>query len=159
MLPRVTQKSRELVAREFDARGPDVCMTEIIRHLERHNSELLDIANKWSANFESPTKAMVAFGMFYRLLVPTPAGTGLLSALPRVTEETRRQLVREIDASGPTEFTLDAIAELEDFNPELLQMAHNFASGLGDYSRAMQGFALLHRALMLQSRTERGSLH
>lgn len=46
LLPRVTEKARELIAREFDARGPDACMADIIEHLERHNPELLDMAAK-----------------------------------------------------------------------------------------------------------------
>jgi len=60
---------------------------------------------------------------------------------------------------GPGNFTLDSIAELEQHNPELLQVAHNFASGLGNYLHAMQGFALLYKALIMQSRTERARLH
>ena len=40
-------------------------------------------------------------------------------------------LVAEIDEKGSEDFTREAIAELEKSNPELLQMAHNFASGVG----------------------------
>jgi hypothetical protein len=159
LLPRVTEKARELIAREFDARGPDACMAEIIEHLERHNPELLDMAAKWGADLENPAKAMLGFGMFYRLLNPAPPGTSVLTQLPRVSEETRARLVREIDEKGPGNFTLDAIAELEQHNPELLQVAHNFASGLGNYLHAMQGFALLYKSLIIQSRTERARLH
>jgi hypothetical protein len=159
LLPRVTEKARELIAREFDARGPDACMAEIIEHLERHNPELLDMAAKWGADLENPAKAMFGFGMFYRLLNPALPGTSVLSPLPRVSEETRARLVREIDEKGPGNFTLDAIAELEQHNPELLQMAHNFASGLENYLHAMQGFALLYKSLIIQSRTERAKLH
>jgi hypothetical protein len=159
LLPRVTEKTRELIAREFDARGPDACMAEIIEHLERHNPELLDMAAKWGADLENPAKAMLGFGMFYRLLNPAPPGTSALTPLPRVSEETRARLVREIDEKGPGNFTLDVIAELEQYNPELLQMAHNFASGLENYLRAMQGFALLYKSLIIQSRTERARLH
>lgn len=159
LLPRVTEKARELLAREFDARGPDVCMVEIVQHLEQHNPELLDMAAKWAADVGNPAKAMLGFGMFYRLLVPTPPGTGMLSPLPRVSEETRALLVREIDEKGPGDFTLDALRELEERNPELLQMAHNFASGLGNYLQAMQGFALVYKALVMQSRAERARLH
>ena len=159
LLPRVTEKARELIAREFDARGPDACMAEIIEHLERHNPELLDMAAKWGADLENPAKAMLGFGMFYRLLNPAPSGTSVLTPLPRVSEETRARLVREIDEKGPGNFTLDAIAELEQHNPELLQMAHNFASGLENYLHAMQGFALLYKSLIIQSRTERARLH
>jgi hypothetical protein len=159
LLPRVTEKARELIAREFDARGPDACMAEIIEHLERHNPELLHMAAKWGADLENPAKAMLGFGMFYRLLNPAPPGTSVLTSLPRVSEETRARLVREIDEKGPGNFTLDSIAELEQHNPELLQVAHNFASGLGNYLHAMQGFALLYKALIIQSRTERARLH
>ena len=159
LLPRVTEKARELLAREFDARGPDVCMVEIVQHLEQHNPELLDMAAKWAADVGNPAKAMLGFGMFYRLLIPTPPGTGMLSPLPRVSEETRALLVREINEKGPGDFTLDALRELEERNPELLQMAHNFASGLGNYLQAMQGFALVYKALVMQSRAERARLH
>lgn len=159
LLPRVTEKACELVAREFDARGPDVCMTEIIEHAEQHNPELLDMAAKWAADLGNPAKAMLGFAMFYRLLNPLPPGTGVLSPLPRVSEETRARLVREIDEKGPADFTLDVIAELEECNPELLQMAHNFASALENYLHAMQGFALVYRSLVMQSMTERTRLH
>ena len=159
MLPRVTEKSRELIAREFDARGPDVCMTEIVEHLRRHNPELLDMAAKWAADLDDPHKAMLGFGMFYRLLMPLPFGAGILTPLPRVSEETRARLVRDIDERGPEDFTLEAIAELEQRNPELLQMAHNFASRLENYLQAMQGFALLHRSLIVQSLAERAKPH
>ena len=159
LLPRVTEKARELVAREFDARGPDVCMAEIIGHLELHNPELLDMAAKWAGDLGNPEKAMLGFGMFYRLLMPAPPGIGVLTPLPRVSEETRARLVKEIDEKGAEEFTLDAVAELEARNPELLQMAHNFASGLGDYLPAMQGFALLYTSLAFQSAAERARPH
>ena len=158
-LPRVTEKARERLARDFDARGPDVCMTEILEHLQQHNPELLDMATRWAADLGNAEKAMVGFGMFYRLLAPTASSTGILSPLPRVSEETRAQLVREIDARGPSDFTLDAVADLETRNPELLQAAHNFALGTGNYLQAMQGFALVYRALAMQSRAERERPH
>jgi hypothetical protein len=158
-LPRVTEKARERVAREFDARGPDVCMTEILEQLQQHNPELLDIAARWATDLGNPEKAMVGFGMFYRLLVPTPPAAGILSPLPRVSEETRGQLVREIDEKGPADFTLGVIADLQMRNPELLQAAHNFASGTGNYLQAVQGFALVYRALVVQSRAERERPH
>jgi hypothetical protein len=53
----------------------------------------------------------------------------VLSPLPRVTEHTRRQLLKEIDEKGPFEFTRTAVAELGQSNPELLQAVHHFASG------------------------------
>jgi hypothetical protein len=159
VLPRVTEKARELLAREFDARGPDICMAEIAEHLEQHNPELLDMAMKWATDLANSDRAMLGFGMFYRLLMSAPLGMGAVSPLPRVTEQTRAQLVKEIDEKGSDEFTLGAIAELEERNPELLQTAHSFASELGNYLQAMQGFALLHRALLVQSRAERARPH
>jgi hypothetical protein len=62
----------------------------------------------------------------------------VLSPLPRVTKQTRRQLLKEIDEKGPFEFTRAAVAELEQSNPEPLQAVHHFASGLGNYLQAMQ---------------------
>jgi hypothetical protein len=158
-LPRVTERARESVAREFDDRGPDACMAEIIEHLDRHNPELLDIAGNCARDLGDPERAMLGFVMFYRLLIPAPSGNALLTPLPRVSEETRAMLVAEIDEEGPEDFTRQAIAELEESNPELLQMAHNFASRLGDYLHAMQGFALLYKALVVQSKSDRAKLH
>ena len=160
LLPRVTEKARELVAREFDTRGPDVCAKEIIEHLEKDNPELLNMAAKCAADPGSPARAMVGFAMFYRLLaVPTPGTAPILTPLPRVSAKTRAMLVAEIDQNGAEEFTRAAIAELEEGNPELLQMAHGFASGSGNYLIVMQGFALLYRSLVLQSAVERIRLH
>jgi hypothetical protein len=68
-LPRVTEKARELVARDFDARGPDVCLAEIVTHLEQHNPEILDMAVKCAADSGNPHKVLLGFSMFYRLLV------------------------------------------------------------------------------------------
>ncbi len=165
LLPRVTEKARELVAREFDTRGPDVCAEEIIEHLEKDNPELLNMAAKCAADLGSPARAMMGFAMFYRLLavrLPTPVAAGaapMLTPLPRVSAKTRAMLVAEIDQNGAEVFTRAAIAELEEGNPELLQMAHGFASGSGNYLIAMQGFALLYRSLVLQSAVERIRLH
>jgi hypothetical protein len=162
LLPRITEKARELVSREFDTRGPDVCMAEVIEHLEQHNPELLDMAARCAADLDNPGKAMLGFGVFYRLLVgslPAIGGPRVLTPLPRVSAGTRTQLVAEIDEKGVETFTREAIVELENSNPELLQMAHNFASGLEDYLHAMQGFALLYKALLIQSRAERATLH
>ena len=164
LLPRVTEKARELVAREFDTRGPDVCAKEIIEHLEKDNPELLNMAAKCAADLASPARAMMGFAMFYRLLavrLPTPAAAGAapMLTLPRVSAKTRAMLVAEIDQNGAEVFTRAAIAELEEGNPELLQMAHGFASGSGNYLLAMQGFALLYRSLVLQSAAERIRLH
>jgi hypothetical protein len=68
-------------------------------------------------------------------------------------------LLKEIGERGPSEFTHAAVSDLEQTNPELLQAVHHIASGLGDYLQAMQGFALLHQALVVQSRHERARPH
>jgi hypothetical protein len=151
-----------VIARDFDARGPDVCLAEIVTHLEQHNPEFLDIAVKCAADSRSPRKVLVGFSMFYRLLVvhlPADASDPPLFAPPRVSAETRGLLVAEIDKMGAEAFISKAIAELQDSNPELLQMAHNFAAGLENYLHVMQGFALLYKSLLVQSRAERGPLH
>ena len=53
----------------------------------------------------------------------------------------------------------EAIDNLEPLNPELLQMAHGYAVRRPDYGRTMQGFALLHEALLMQSQRDRDSPH
>ena len=83
----------------------------------------------------------------------------MLTPLPRVSAKTRAMLVAEIDQNEAEVFTRAPIAELEEGNPELLQMAHGFASGSANYLLAMQGFALLYRSLVLQSAMERARLH
>lgn len=161
-LPRVTEKARELVARDFDARGPDICLAEIVTQLEKHNPEFLDMALKCAADSGSPRKVLLGFSMFYRLLVvdlPADAREPPLFAPPRVSAETRGLLVTEIDEMGAEAFIAKAIAELQESNPELLQMAHNFAAGLENYLHVMQGFALLYKSLLVQSQAERGPLH
>lgn len=159
LLPRVSERDRELVAKEFDTRGPDVCLAEIIEQLERENPEFLDMAARCAGGLSSSAKLMVGFGMFYRLLVGNQPLSGGLTPVPRVSPETRDQLVAEIDKKGSEVFTRAAIADLEAKNPEPFQMAHSFASGLTDYLHAMQGFALLYRSLVIQSMIERGRLH
>jgi hypothetical protein len=156
----VTEKARELVARDFDTRGPDVCMAEIVRHLEQHNPEVLDMATKCAANSGNPAKVLIGLGMFYRLLiVQFPPNVTALIRPPRVSAETRASLVAEIDELGAEAFTRAAIAELETNNPELLQMAHNCAASLENYLHTMQGFGLLYRSLVVQARADRTTLH
>ena len=159
MLPRVTEQTRELIAREFDTRGPDICTAEVVAHLKRHNPELLDMATRCAADVGESRKVMSGFAMFFRLLIPGLPMSGDLSPLPAVSEETRARLVREIDAQGTEAFTMEAISEFERSNPELLQMAHNFATRLRQYLLAMQGFALIYKALVLQSTDQRSRLH
>ena len=100
--------------------------------------------------------------MFCQLLLSAAAeahGRKVIHALPRVSAATRDALVREIDEDGSEAFTLRALADLERANPELLQVAHGFASRHADYLRVMQGFALIYRALKVQSAADRKILH
>jgi hypothetical protein len=142
VLPRVSELTRERVAREFDDLGPQACLVEIKLDLQQHNPELLDMALQWAADMEDPPRVIMAFGMFYRLLtaeVRAPLGPSALSPLPRVSVETRNSIVAQIDKAGADHFSLEAIDHLEASNPELLQMAHGFAVDYKDYARTMQG--------------------
>jgi hypothetical protein len=112
---------------------------------------------------------MGGFCMFYRLLVaqmasnyPFKTASGVpavLNPLPRVTARTRSSIVDEIDQRGAEAFIRDAIQALENDNPELLQMAHFFASEQDNYRGIIQGFALLYAALAIQSSIDRLSVH
>jgi hypothetical protein len=162
VLPRVTEVTRERISREFDDLGPDACMIEIRADLRQHNPELLDMAMRWLSDADQPSGLMTAFGMFYRLLAAealAPLGAGALNPLPRVSAETREEIVERIDHDGLEFFAREAIDNLEAVNPELLQMAHGCASRRSDYGRTIQGFALLHEALLIQSRHDRASRH
>ena len=120
------------------------------------------MASKCAADVGEPSKIMVGFGMFYRLLTAqaqTNAGRSLINPLPRITAETREDIVSEIDEQGAEAFTLEAVADLEATNPELLQMANNFASRRTNYIGVMQGFALLYRSFIVQSIADRAYLH
>ena len=157
-LPIVTPRTREHIAREFDDRGPAVCTAEAIADLKRTNPELFDIAAKCASSLENYTKIMTGFGMFYRLILapatPNP-GLPVLSLLPRVSPDTRDEIVRQIDDLGSEDFTMTVIAHMERNNPELLQMAHRFASNRADYLLVMQGFALFYKALVDQTAADR----
>lgn len=161
-LPRVTDRTRERIAREFDDLGPDACMAEITDDLKKNNPELLDMASKCAAAVGNSAKVMLGFGMFYRLLIaqsPASAEESMLNPLPRVARNTRDLIVRHIDEKGSEAFTMETIEDLERNNPELLQMAHNFASRHRDYLGVMQGFALLYRSLVVQSAADKALLH
>lgn len=162
LLPIVTSSTRERIAMEFDDKGPNACMIQVEDNWRRHNPELLDMALKCARSLGDHNKIMLGFCMFYRLLLTSAAADSecdWLSPLPRVTEQTRNDIVRAIDRTGPEEFTTEAIALLQADNPELLQMAHGFASRQKDYLSVMQGFALLYRSLHEQFAADRRLLH
>jgi len=161
VLPRVTSLTRERLARDFDDRGPDVCHLEIRTALESENPELLDIAERWARDVGNPARMMSGFYMFYGLLrsesraagtaVPSLPPATEFALLPRVSAETRAEIVKRIDAVGSESFTRAAVSELESLNPELLIMAHNFADDQPDYGGVMQGFALIYACLSDQA--------
>ena len=137
-------------------------MAEIRADLQRHNPELLDMASRWAGDGRETKSLMTAFGMFYRLMTAealAPLGVAALNPLPRVSAEVRDSVIYRIEIIGAESFADEAIDNLEAANPELLQMAHGYASRRTDYARTMQGFALLHEALLLQSRRDRVRRH
>ena len=168
-LPRVEESMREQVAREFDDLGPDACIAEISEHLRENNPEWLHMAARCAGEVGDARRIMSGFCMFYRLLIaqavrshPPTTASGVavaLNPLPRVTEMTRAALVAEIDQRGTEAFIRDAVQAMEDSNPELLQMAHNFALEQENYAGVMQGFALLYAALLKQSAADRLTVH
>ncbi len=161
-LPLVTEATREFLARQYDDLGPDACLAEIAECLRQENSELLEMASKCAADLGDGPKIMVGFSMFYQLLLAESAkgpGEPGLHPLPCVTAETRDALVREIDEDGAETFSLRAITDMEHANPELMVMAHDFASRFPDYLGVMQGFALLYRSLVVQAMSDRKYLH
>lgn len=167
MLPRVLESTREKIAREFDDLGPEQCIAEISAHLREHNPLWLYMAAKCASNVGNPQRMMRGFCMFYRLLIAQAStdqklivsGAATLNPLPRVTGATRAAIVATIDKSRTEILIYDAIYELAESNPELLQMADYFASTSHDYLGVMHGFALLYTALLIQSGTDRTSMH
>ena len=158
----LAEATRERITQEFDDRGPDACMAEIIIDLKRNNPELLDIALRCAESLGNAGRIMQAFGMFYRLMIDPwlPADDPLaLSPLPRVTPETRDSLVEEIDHVGAEAFTLDVVAELERSNSELLQGLHAIASATRSPLGMTQGLALFYRAVAAQAAGGRQILH
>jgi hypothetical protein len=166
-LPRVTDLTRERIAREFDERGPDTCVREITLNLEANNPELLDIATRCARDVGDATRVMTRFCMFYALLISEAGATlgtppdieRLRLNLPRVSPETRASIVERIDAGGSKRFTREALEELERDNPALLAMAHSFADDQSDYIGIMQGFALLYACLSAEAAQQHRSLH
>jgi hypothetical protein len=168
-LPRVADSTRERITREFDDLGPDTCVAEISAHLRNNNPEWLYMAAKCAGDVGYPQRIMVGFCMFYRVLVAQAVpsqrltsesgATAGLDPLPRVTVATRAAIVADIDRKGDESFISDALQELEAGNPQLLQMAHYFASAHDNYLGVMQGFALLYTALLIQSGTDSLSVH
>jgi hypothetical protein len=161
MIPRVSAATRERVSREFDDLGPVACTAEVVQLLERSNPELLDMISRSARDIGRTAKTMVGFAMFYRLLTVESSSEGAidLNPLPRVAPETRDLLVTMIDERGAEALAMETIENLEQSNPELLQMAHSFASRHPDYLHVMQGFALLYKSLVLQLLADRKRAH
>ena len=155
-LPRVTETTRERISREFDNLGPDACVMDIAAAMRGHNPELLDMAQRCAADLGAEQEPMVGLAMFYRLLVAEAAAE---LALPRVSPATRDAIVREIEEKGAEGFTFEALDEMERANPELLQMAHGFASRQRSYLGMMQGFALIYASLSAQWAADRAGMH
>ena len=152
----MTEATRERISREFDNLGPDACVADIAAAMRRHNPELLDMAQRCAADQGAGQDPMVGLAMFYRLLVAEAAAE---FALPRVSPATRDGIVSEIDDKGAERFTFETLDEMGRANPELLQMAHGFASRQRSYLGMMQGFALIYATLSAQSAADRVGMH
>lgn len=152
----MTAVTRERISREFDHLGPDACVADIVAAMRRHNPELLDMAQRSAADLGAEQQPMVGLTMFYRLLVAEAAAE---LALPRVSGATRDAIVREIEDKGADGFTFEAVDNMERANPELLQMAHGFASRQRSYLGMMQAFALIYAALAAQTEADRAGMH
>jgi hypothetical protein len=165
LLPRVAERTRETVAREFDDHGPQQCVAGIITDLGGNNPELLDIARRCAQELGDSRRTMEGFCMFYRLLTlqalqeAASASNSSINMLPRVSAETRDQVARQIGEQTTETFTSNYIAELGRDNPELLQMAHRFATHHGRYLQIMQAIALWWACLVAQLRQDRAQMH
>lgn len=169
LLPRVTEHTRESLSRQFDDLGPLSCVAQITAELKSNNPELLDMAEKCARDVGESDRIMVGFCMFYGMLAAQAKSERAdlaereveadIRALPRVSIDTREQVLQEIDAKGPRAFTDEYVEQLERDNPELLQMAHNFATQYANYLYIMQGMVLLWASLTAQLRADRGRLH
>jgi hypothetical protein len=161
-LPRVVEVTRERVSREFDNLGPDACVAEITEALREHNPEILDMARKCARDVGNADEVMIGFAMFYRLLVaqlPKASAQAHGDVLPRVMPATRSRMASRIADEGAEAFTRKTIEHLTRHNPELLAVAHRFASRHADYLGTIQGFALIYAALVAQADTDRSSAH
>jgi hypothetical protein len=158
-LPRVSEHTREAVSREFDDLGPRACVERIVEDLRGANPEWLDMAQKCARDTDASALVMVGFCMFYRLLTAQAATEYGLNTLPKVTIAARESVLQEIDRLGAQAFTDESIRRLDHENPELLQMAHAFASRHSGYLQIMQGVALLWACLALQLRMDRTHMH
>lgn len=162
LLPRVTELTRQRIARELDDVGPAAIASEAVARLSAENPELLDMAQRWARDTGDADQAMVGLGAFYRLLTleaRLAAAHPALADLPRVSPPTRDLLVDRIEDEGEQRFTTDTVEHMHEHNPQLLQMAHSFASDRPVYLQAMQGFCLIYAALVAQSSADRVRLH
>jgi hypothetical protein len=162
LLPRVTELTRERLARELDDLGPAAVAAEATLHLREENPELLEMAKRCARDTGNAEKTMIGLSAFYRLLrleAGSSAAHPAFAALPRVSPESRDVLVGQIDDDGAERFTSDAVEHMDEHNPELLQMAHNFAARYPAYLEVMQGFCLMYKALVIQSAADRNRLH
>ena len=74
-----------------------------------------------------------------------------MSALPRVTALTRERVARKFDHSVPDACIAEITANLEQENPELLDMILKCASDLGNRSKVTLGLGMFYRLMVAQS--------
>lgn len=74
-------------------------------------------------------------------------------SLPRVTTLTREKIARELDERGPESCLAEAVRELADHNPEILDIATKCARSFGDrYAKAMLELCVFFRLLFVEFR-------
>jgi hypothetical protein len=81
-----------------------------------------------------------------------------MSFLPRVTRETWERMSMQVDDTGPKQFTMKVIEELERDNPELLALVDKFAEGRADYLETVMGFAMFYRLITAQMAVDTAKL-
>ena len=164
VLPRVTELTRERISREFDDLGPDACMAEIEADLREHNPELLDMASRWAAGerrSEQPhdgirhvlqaagrgsARLRLRLQAAFTCCRAFPSRSATPSSSASTAPMARRSRTRRSTISKP------AI-------PNSCRWLTDMRRGDRTMRRTMQGFALLHEALLIQSRRDQASRH
>jgi hypothetical protein len=75
-----------------------------------------------------------------------------MATLPRVDSITWERVSREFDERGPEACRTEITRELEENNPEILDMAERCARDVGDFNRIMTGFCMFYQLLNAEAR-------
>jgi hypothetical protein len=72
-LPRLTPGTRTRVAATLDEKGEEQFMRAVLRHLERHNPELLQAAHRFASRQTDYARSLEGFALLYAALVAQAA--------------------------------------------------------------------------------------